>query len=242
MRELEPIFTVIANEKDLQFFVENAEKHGITRGNRAAWKLLRKHIIESKQIPEQDFDEFTIHLRLLADHFLIFAQGERNATGFISQYRKLNDERVDALKHAKELRKRADWESIKNILTDGGTSLKAALKDTISTIEDEIRRQRIPTSSNTPTRRSEHALVQTFEVIWNLYARKPIKRNTKAYKIAGEFFRCAGYLPREGTSGELSDVPGKFKQSRRVTEHLGPLTTVRRLTPDEKRVLVDLVF
>ncbi len=242
MTKPEAIFPVIANDKDLQFFIEGAEKHGITRGDRVAWKILRQRVIDSNQIPRHDIDEFTIHLRLLADHFLIFAQGERNLPDYISQCQGLNDSRLDALKHAKDLRKLADRDSVKNILADSGTALKAALEEAISTIDEEISRHNIPTSSRHPVRRSNHALVQTFEAIWNLYASKPVKGNRKAYSIAGNFFTCAGYLPRGGTTGELADVPGAFKKARIETEHLGPLTSVRRLTPEEKRVFVDLVF
>lgn len=239
MNDLESIFPVIANDKDLQFFIECAEKHGIVRGGRGAWKLLRQSIVDSNQIPKIDIDEFTIHLRLLADQFLIFAQGERNLPDFIEQCRGVNDSRLDALKHAKDLRKLADRDSVKNIFADGGTALKAALEEAISTIDEEISRHHIPTSSRNPVRRSNHALVQTFESIWNLYASKPVKGNRKAYVIAEKFLECAGYAPRGET---LPDPKQAFKEARIATEQLGPLTTVRRFTAEEKRVFMNLVF
>lgn len=241
MTSLDPILPAFTPNQ-LQFFIEDGKKRGVVRGNNDAWKTLRKHIIESKQIPDRDINEFTIHLRILADHFLIFATGERSLPSFITQCLEVQESHRDTLKQIKALRKRIELGNLKNTLPDAGAALISALDGAVSPINEAINRIYIPASDRNPVRRSNHALVQTFEAIWNLYANKPIKGNKKAFAVAREFFTCAGYIPRGGKSGELAFVAGAFKAARQKTEHLGPLTAVRRMTTEEKRVFVIFAF
>lgn len=238
----EAIIAAFPNEEIRRACVQRAkDEGGIEQGDKDSWISLHKHVVDSQQFAYSDIDEFMTHLRILADHYLMRAWGERNLPKFVMGCKSIQESQKDTLEHAKELLKRLKWDRVKSALPDGGATLIAALDDAIGNLQNELQRP-LPVSKRNPVRHGNHALVQTFEAIWNLYAIKNLAGNKSAYAIAGWFFIWCGYLPRGTNSAVHSDIPQLFDKARIQTKNLGPLTTVRRMSVDEKRVFTDLFF
>jgi hypothetical protein len=250
---IEPIITAF-DPMYLASFVQQAKNRGILRSGileeseRAHWKALSQLIRKSKQISENDIKDFTIHLRILADHYLVFAIGERNYPTYVEQCKDVSESLDVAITAAKQLRKAIISTNVKAALEKPQgkaynlNALDAALKQAIQAIEDARDSWRIPAPSRNPVRRANHALVQAFKELWECYSGKSIEGDSGAYKIANKYFACAGYMPRKGKGGEFANMSQLFAQAKANTKHLGPLVPVRRLTPEEAAIFAPLAF
>lgn len=245
----EPIIIAFSPEL-LERLVSKAKEHKILRGEGADWKRLRQLITKSGYIHSGDIQEFTIHLRVLADHYLAFATAENGRSDYASKAKDLRDTHETAIRAGKTFRGCVVRSAVKTALEKPHSKVKAydvnALMDTIGGVIKALEAAKdavyIPKPSPNRVKHAQHALVQTFKALWEHYTGKSIRGNRAAYSVARQFFVCAGCLPRKGGGGDFSDIPQLFKQARMHTKHLGPLTPIRRLTPEEKRVFADLAF
>ena len=217
-------------------FRARAKALGIEQGSKKAWSQLKREIEDSKAIAPDEIHEFTIHLRILADLYLSFAMGEANYPKFVEQCKTIRESQQAALSDAKKLKSRLSSDAIKSVLPPG-SKLTDELYKTIDALEIAVD-QHIPPPSRNPVKRADHALAQSFELLWECYKGTPLKGNQKAYSIAKLFFRNAGCMPRTKAkgAGELKDISQKFDKARERTEGLGPLTPARKLTRQEREI------
>lgn len=223
-------------------FRARAKALGIEQGSQQAWLQLRREIEGSKAIAPDEIDEFTIHLRILADLYLSFAMGDANYPGVVAQCKFTNESRQAALSEAKRLKIRISSDVIRSTLPVE-SKLSDELSKAIDALEHSLE-QHMPPPTRNPVKRSDHALAQGFEAIWECYTGAPLKGNRKAYSIAKLFFRNAGYMPRtkaKGT-GEVRDISQKFDKARGYTEGFEPVTPARKLTQQEREIYSYLAF
>lgn len=239
---------VVGSPETVEAMQKQATNKGVRLGGVKEWTAIRNTVKELDGIKLKE--EFLIHLRILADHYLPMKLGEINRVDWHSKIRDVADARERAKKHLKGLRQAlilgssfAHESGLKQLLISEGLRerLSAVLSEVHQELDNPHPHVAIPKKgfSRTVTDYSKHALINTFEALWNLYSKHPRKGKNQLARL---FFPFAGYR-ETGEKAATNDrneeqaIRDLFRDARKRGGHLGPLTTVRRLTPEEMEAL-----
>lgn len=238
---------VIAAPPDvLEEFIRQAKGRGILRGGKGDWTRFVSDLRASGQIPANLIDELSVHLRLLADFYLVRRLSEKNLPKFRQMGQAIDDKRNLAVKNALEFVKYLECSDGETTVGDDDRqALLVAIGNAVAGIEKTRLRDAHVNSGGRgkDTHHSQRALANTFEALWNLYSLKPMKGNSKAYELARRYFVFAGCRPEtKDETAEHADIRGVFKEARKVAKQVGPLTTVRRLNANELGDLKQILF
>jgi hypothetical protein len=242
----EPI-SILGSHETVDAMQRQATNKGITLGGIREWTVIRNIVKEADGIAFKE--EFLIHLRILADHYLPMKLGEINRVGWHSAIKATADAKEDAKKQVRGLERALVLKSVARDPDLNQLLISPQLRERLSAVLNEVRQELdnehlhivVPEKgfSRSITDHSKHALVNTFEALWKLYSECPRKGKNE---LASLFFAFAGYRAT-GTKASTNDrnekqaVRDLFRDAREKGAHLGPLTTVRRLTPEEMGAL-----